>query len=238
MLMRSTGPSGLHGMTLRSPLIAIGAIRLRVPPQDAPMEKTLSALSAASSWASATGLSTMLNTPEDRPMSRFQNSWPGQDGSAGCSTLSTAPNCVSRLAKSSETFPIWATRKPMVSMPRRASWHSSGETPMPKPRRISFIFWRRPRSATVTEPSSRSEWPPTYLVSASQAKSAPCASGLKISGVAQVLSQPTSTPFALAAAMIAGASCTSMVPEPGDSTQTSFVAASINPAMPAPISGS
>ena len=54
-------------------------------------------------------------------------------------------------------------------------------------------------SLTVTEPSSRSEWPPTYLVSASQAKSAPWSSGLKISGVAQVLSQPTSAPLALAA---------------------------------------
>ncbi len=34
-----------------------------------------------------------------------------------------------------------ATRRPMVSKPRSASWHSSGDTPMPKLRRTSFIFF-------------------------------------------------------------------------------------------------
>ena len=42
-----------------------------------------------------------LNTPEERPMSRCQNSWPGQEGRAGCNTVSTAGERARRRAKSS-----------------------------------------------------------------------------------------------------------------------------------------
>jgi len=56
------------------------------------------------------------------------------------------------------------------------------------------IGWIRLSSLTVIDPISTSECPETNLVSASVTISAPCSSGLKFSGVAQVLSTPTSAP--------------------------------------------
>ena len=44
MLMRKTIPSAFHSLTVRSALIAVGAMRLLVPPQEAPMAKTFRAL--------------------------------------------------------------------------------------------------------------------------------------------------------------------------------------------------
>lgn len=83
-----------------------------------------------------------------------------------------------------------------------------------------------------------SEWPLRYFEAALIEKSTPWARGLKRSGVAQVLSAATSAPRAWAAATIAGTSCTSMVTDPGDSTQTSGVSSVSRSAMRAPSMGS
>lgn len=68
--------------------------------------------------------------------------------------------------------------------------------------------------------------------------SAPCANGLKYSGVAQVLSRATSAPRAWAATAIAGMSWTSNVSDPGDSVQTRRVRGPMSDEMPGPMSGS
>ena len=77
-----------------------------------------------------------------------------------------------------------------------------------------------------------------YLVPAWIDTSTPCSNARKKYGVPQVLSASTGTPFACAAAAMAGMSCISKVIEPGASQYTAQVSGRISAAIPLPIAGS
>ena len=93
-------------------------------------------------------------------------------------------------------------------------------------------------STVIVAPIRMSLPPDWYFVSACTEISTPCSNGLNASPAEYVLSIAVTMPRARATAVIAGTSCTSIVTEPGASTQISFVLALIRSAIPAPIIGS
>ena len=73
-----------------------------VPPQLQPMPKSFSASTKALTWAGVKcGLKTIEKMLEEPVKSRFQCSWPGQDGSAGWRMRSTSGRDPSQWATSS-----------------------------------------------------------------------------------------------------------------------------------------
>lgn len=66
----TSGPA--HDVALRKPSMDIGAARLRVPPQDAPIAKTFNVSKAVDTNPDTTSLKTMLKTPLEPEKSLFQ----------------------------------------------------------------------------------------------------------------------------------------------------------------------
>lgn len=126
----------------------------------------------------------------------------------------------------------------MLGRPRSTSEQSSADTPMPSRIRASLSFACSSPSAVIVAPISTSLPPDWYLVSACTEMSTPCSNGLNARPAEYVLSIAVTMPRARATAVIARTSGTSIVTEPGASSQTMRVFGWIRSAMPAPIIGS
>jgi len=141
---------------------------------------------SASASTNACVLSTEYSARNSTPnsehapeKSRFQISCPGAPGSAGCSTRATSGRPASQRATSRPACSWWASRTPMVRMPRKVSQQSSGLAYWPSPRAPACSVCQSSSLFTVTLPIRMSECPAGYLVAAWIDTSTPCLNGWK-----------------------------------------------------------
>src|SRR6185312_2175575 len=120
MWRRIIGPAS-HLVAVRNRAGLVGTTRLSNPPQLAPMPNSSSpSIIASTAGLAKSRFKVKLNRPLEPAKSRFQMSWPGQSGRAGCSTRSTSGRVLSQCATFSAAFWCARNRTPTVRSPRSA----------------------------------------------------------------------------------------------------------------------
>src|SRR3990167_8041763 len=218
----SSTPGGGHCMESRMPDGSKGRARLSYPPQLYPMPNRSRLSTSRALAAGSVPFKITLNSPQPPAKSRRHSLWPLSPGNNGHSTCATSGRVCSHWAIRIADFVLRSSLTPMVRRPLSANAASSGDPPCP-----NWGLVRRRRryqcSPAEAEPIIRSEWPPTCLLRLITDMSQPCASAVKPSGVAQVLSIRLTATLSRAIAASAGTSHTSIVRLPGLSSHTALV---------------
>jgi len=158
----------------------VGSARLSKPPHDAPMPNSASASTNACELSTEKdGLNSTPNSEHAPVKSRFQISWPGAPGSAGCSTRATSGRAASQCATARPDFSCCSSRTPIVRMPRKVSQQSSGLAYWPSARDPACSVSQSASLFTVTLPIRMSECPAGYFVTAWIETSTPWRNGWK-----------------------------------------------------------
>ena len=143
-----------------------------------PNSSSRSIIFSLAAWLNS-GLNSTPNSEHAPVKSRFHSAWPGAPGKPGCSTCATSGRWRSQWATNMPLSICSFSRTPMLRRPRKVSQQSSGLAYWPSALAVRRTISQSASEFVVMLPSSRSECPPAYLVSAWMDTSTPCWNGWK-----------------------------------------------------------